>query len=74
MICKDKQGRVIEVDGIEGEVSQGARVTSAHYIDNGKEISHIVANYINHAYADKLYSEFYQTLVLSGDYAYDGGD
>ena len=64
--------REVEIDGIEGEVSEGAYAMSATYVDTGAELTDAELDSFNDIYAAELYDDYYQNLVCAAEYAFEG--
>ena len=67
MTLKDSNGREIEIISIDGEIGEGAYVTECRYVDNDADVPDSIIDWLNDAYQEHIYDEFYQDKVCAAE-------
>lgn len=71
MTLKTKTGREVEIDGIDGDVGEGAWLRGATFVDDGTDVDDETLDWLNDAHQAEIYDEYYQRLVGAAESAAD---
>ncbi len=72
MLVKSSTGLHVEVTEVVAESNEEIYATEAIYLVDGESVSDKEMEFINSAYAEEIYEQGYQQLVMSAEYAFEG--
>jgi hypothetical protein len=67
-----EDGREVDILNVEGEISEGAQVTEAQYVDSDDDVSESVMEYLSDKYQEQVYEMFYDNVVGEAEYLSEG--